>query len=112
MAESLTREQVERIAALSGLRLSPEEVEAERVRLTAVLGYIDRLSEIDVDGVEPLTQVGEEHSRLRDDAEGPTLPTERLAEMAPAWYESVNADGEPGAGFIRVPKVLGDGGGA
>ena len=111
MAE-LSRDDVLKVARLSKLELPESDIEPERARLAAVLGYVERLAEVDLEGVEPLAHVGEETNRLAaDEPTTEAISNERAAEMWPASYESPNADGEVER-YIRVPKVLGDGGGA
>lgn len=98
----LTAEEVRKVARLGRLALTDEQIEQYRAQLSAVLGYMDRLRQVDVTGVEPITHVGEAVNRLDDDAPAPTLPTDALMSMAPhAWPP-----------FIRVPKVIEQGGGA
>ena len=114
MAEGLSAEQVKKIAALSGLSLGDDEVPAEAERLSAVLDHMTCLGELDLEGVEPLAQVGEEHSRVRTDEPGKAFDASAAVGLAPASYESMGASGEGGARFFRVPKVIGgeSGGGA
>jgi len=96
---SLTPDQVRKVARLARLDLPESRVEPMRAQLESVLGYIERLRELDLAGVEPLTNIGDAINRLDPDEPGPTLPTDVLMKMAPA--------AEPP--FIKVPKVL-DGG--
>lgn len=98
----LTPEQVRKVARLARLDLPDDRVARAAAHLDAVLGYVERLASLDLEGVEPLTHVGGEVNRLDDDAPGPTLPPETVARLAPESFGP----------FIRVPKVLGDGGGA
>jgi aspartyl-tRNA(Asn)/glutamyl-tRNA(Gln) amidotransferase subunit C len=99
----LTPADVAKVASLARLALSPAEAEDARRSLGAVLGYMDRLRSLDLAGVEPLAHVGEgEGNRLRDDTPGEPLPVGVVTGMAPASLGP----------FIRVPKVMGDGGGA
>ncbi|XVJ60978.1 MAG: Asp-tRNA(Asn)/Glu-tRNA(Gln) amidotransferase subunit GatC [Tepidisphaera sp.] len=99
----LTAAEVAKVAKLARLALSPAEMEAARVSMSAVLGYMDRLRELDLAGVEPLAHVSEgEGNRLRSDEPGQALPVETVKKLAPA---SIGP-------FISVPKVIGDGGGA
>lgn len=98
----LTDEAVRKIARLSRLQMPDEAIPEHARRLDAVLGYMERLAEVDTEGVEPLAHAGESGNRLDEDKPGPTLENEDLMRIAPAT--------EPP--FIRVPKVLGDGGGA
>lgn len=102
MEPGLTAEQVRKVAKLSRLALDEAQVEQYRGRLSAVLGYMDRLRKVDLTGVEPLTHIADAVNRLDEDAPGPTLPNETLMKMAPEVMEP----------FIRVPKVLDEGGGA
>ena len=92
---------------------TPISGEIERTKLEAVLGYVERLRELDLDGVEPMTRASDEPARLRDDTPGEPLKGDALATLAPDLYEhqQVDADGEAQTErFIRVPKVLGEGG--
>ena len=105
MADSrppLSGDDVRKVARLSRLAIPEDKLEEYRTRLGAVLAYAECLGRLDLEGVEPLAQVCEEAMCLRADEPGPTLPTEALMRMAPASMPP----------FVRVPKVLGDGGGA
>lgn len=110
MAESagnpgLTDADVRKVARLARLELSDAQVHAMRDQLAAVLGYVERLRGLDLTGVEPMAHVGEGGrgvNRLDEDVPGPTLSNADLMRMAPEKMEP----------FVKVPKVLGDGGGA
>lgn len=105
MAEApraLSADEVCKVARLARLEIPPGRVEEHRQRLGAVLAYAECLGQLDLEGVEPLAQVCEEGMCLRADEPGPTLPNEALMRMAPASMPP----------FVRIPKVLGDGGGA
>lgn len=98
----LSASQVRKIAALSRLSPTDEEVERYRHQLSAIITYVNRLKELDLTGVEPMAHVGDTTNRLDEDVPGPTLPTATLMAMAPRTWDS----------FVRVPKVIGEGGGA
>ncbi len=53
----LTREQVLKIAKLARLGISDAEVEKYQVQLSGIISYIDKLNEVNTDGVEPTAQV-------------------------------------------------------
>ena len=91
-----------KVARLSRLAITDEQARVYQGQLAAVLGYMERLRGADLAGVEPLTHVSGAVNRLDEDAPGPTLPTETLMRMAP---ESMPP-------FVKVPKVIDDGGGA
>ncbi len=98
----LTADEVRKVARLSRLALTDEQVERYRGQLSAILGYVQRLQQVDLAGVEPMAHVGETVNRLDDDVPGPTLSVEALMKMAPDTMPP----------FIKVPKVIGDGGAA
>lgn len=102
MSEPLSEAYVRKVAKLARLALSDEQVRLYQGQLSAVLGYVERLRELKLDGVDPLANVGETVNRFRDDVPGAMLPNEALMRIAP---ESMPP-------FVKVPKVIGDGGGA
>ena len=102
MAQDLSRQHVERIARLARLDPGPEKLAVYQGQLSAVLKYVERLEALDLDGVEPMASPMDRAGAMRADSPGATLSPADLIAMAPAHFES----------FVRVPKVLGDGGGA
>ena len=90
----IDREQVLHVARLARLRLSDEEIETMTGELSKVLDHIEKISELDLDGVEPTSHVVELENVLRDDVPRPSLPRETVLEQAP------DSDG---SGF-RVPS--------
>lgn len=100
MAEPLlSADDVRKVARLSRLALTESQVESYRHQLSAVLGYIDRLRQLDLKSVEPMAHAAETVNRLDDDTPGRTLPNSALMNLAPDKMEP----------FIRVPKVIDDG---
>jgi aspartyl-tRNA(Asn)/glutamyl-tRNA(Gln) amidotransferase subunit C len=98
----LSPEYVRRIAELARLEIPDDKVGFYADRLGAVLEYAKRLSEVDTTGIEPMSHPHDVSNRLRDDEPGPTLPRETFMAMAPETVEP----------FVKIPKVIGDGGGA
>lgn len=98
----LSEAEVRKVARLSRLALTDEQLAEQRTRLAAVLGYVERLRELDLEGVEPLAHPGEAVNRLDEDEPRETLAAGTLAAMAPSSFGA----------FVKVPKVIGDGGGA
>jgi aspartyl-tRNA(Asn)/glutamyl-tRNA(Gln) amidotransferase subunit C len=101
MAERLSLEEVRHVAALARLKLSDEELELYRTQLASVLEHIARLQRIDVEGVEPLAHPHDLTARLEADEVAPSMPRQRVLEIAPAVEET----------YLAVPKVLDHGGG-
>lgn len=95
----LSADDVRKVARLSRLALSEAQVESYRRQLSAVLGYVDRLRQLDLASVEPMAHVADTVNRLDEDTPGPTLPNSTLMGLAPDTMEP----------FIRVPKVIDEG---
>jgi aspartyl-tRNA(Asn)/glutamyl-tRNA(Gln) amidotransferase subunit C len=102
MSEPLSEAYVRKVAKLARLALTDEQVRLYQGQLSAVLGYVERLGELDLEGVDPLANVGETVNAFRNDEPGTMLSNASLMELAP--------DATPP--FVKVPKVIGDGGGA
>jgi aspartyl-tRNA(Asn)/glutamyl-tRNA(Gln) amidotransferase subunit C len=94
----LSREDVQHVARLARLHLSDEELERMREQLDAILAYIDKLAELDVEGVEPTAHAVPLVNVMRDDAVAPCLPQEASLANAP------DRAGE----FFRVPRIIED----
>lgn len=93
----ITRDDVLHLARLSSLQLGDDEIEPMRADLENILGYIERLSELDTEGVEPTYQVtGLSNVWRQDEVDTYGISTEQLLDLAP----SVTDD------QIKVPKVL------
>lgn len=98
----LTMQQVQHVAALARLALSDEEMIAIGKDLKAILHHVDKLSAVDVTGVEPMTSPHSHCSRLHTDVAEPPLSAETVLDLAPATEGTL----------IAVPKVLTGGGDA
>ncbi len=101
----LTPDDVRKVARLARLSLTDEQVNAYRTQLAGVLALMDKLSEVDVSGVEPMSHPSEAVNRLAEDAPSagaPMLPTSALLGIAPETMDQ----------FVKIPKVIGEGGGA
>ncbi|MBU0625853.1 Asp-tRNA(Asn)/Glu-tRNA(Gln) amidotransferase subunit GatC [Patescibacteria group bacterium] len=64
---SLTPEEVDKIADLARLELSDEERSAFRYQLSSILDYVGKLSEVDIEGVEPMSHSIPVFNVLRED---------------------------------------------
>jgi aspartyl-tRNA(Asn)/glutamyl-tRNA(Gln) amidotransferase subunit C len=101
MTAKVTIKDVEQVAELAHLELSPEETPGMVADLNAVLDYVAELNELDTRGVTPLAQVSElqgagRQGTLRPDVVLPSL--DRALVMA----EAPETDGA----FFKVPKVI------
>ena len=92
----ITREDVERVAALARLSLSEEEAVRAAAELDTILEYVEELAKVDTEGVEPTYHVLPLATPFREDrAEAPLDPELALA----------NAPEREGSAFV-VPKVI------
>ena len=94
----ISREDVLNVARLARLHLTDEEAERMREQLDAILAYVDKLRELDVDGVEPTAHAVPLVNVMRDDGLVPSLPQEAALHNAP------DRAGE----FFRVPRIIED----
>lgn len=79
----LDRDQVLHVARLARLELDESEVERMAAELSKVLGHVERIRELDLDGVPPTSHVVDVTSVLRSDEPVPCLPRELVLESAP-----------------------------
>ena len=87
---------VRHIAKLARIAVSDAEAEALAPELSNILGWIEQLQEVDVDGVEPMTAVIPNTLRLRDDEVTDGGIRDAVLANAPAAEH----------GFFAVPKVI------
>ena len=92
----ITIEQVEYVARLARLALDEEEKKRLAAQMSAILEYVEKLSEVDVSDVEPTSHVLPLVNVMREDVVVPPIPREKALLNAP--------DEEDGQ--FRVPAVL------
>jgi aspartyl-tRNA(Asn)/glutamyl-tRNA(Gln) amidotransferase subunit C len=95
----LTEKEVRYVAGLANLTLSDAEVPKMVADMGEILAHMDRLSEIDTTGVEPMAQVlyaADDLASLREDTPRPTLGSEAALANAPL----------SGPGYFKVPLVI------
>lgn len=95
----LTEKEVRYVANLANLSLTEEEIGRMVHDLGGILEQMDRLGEIDTEGVEPMAQVlfeTDETATLRPDVERAPLGSELAVANAPVTS----------GGFFKVPKVI------
>jgi aspartyl-tRNA(Asn)/glutamyl-tRNA(Gln) amidotransferase subunit C len=90
----IDRDQVLHVARLARLELSDSEIERMAGELSGILEHVDRISALDLDGVEPTSHVVALENVLRADEPEPCLPRDRALEQAP----------DPDDGAFRVPS--------
>jgi aspartyl-tRNA(Asn)/glutamyl-tRNA(Gln) amidotransferase subunit C len=79
----LDRDQVLHVARLARLELSDDEVDQMAAELSKVLDHIEKIRELDLDGVLPTAHVIDLVNALRADDPEPSLPREVILAAAP-----------------------------
>lgn len=92
----VTLEIAAHVARLARLRLAPEELERLRADLERILGYVDQLQAVDVNGAPPTMHVLDAALPLRDDGPPEALAHDVALREAPVKEE----------GLFAVPKVI------
>ena len=87
---------VRRIAHLARIAVADEEVEPLQGELNAILAFVEQLSEVNVEGVEPMTSVTPMKMKMRDDAVTDGNIADDIVKNAPASEDH----------FFLVPKVV------
>ena len=97
----ITRVEVEKIADLARLELTAQETDLFTEQLGAIIGYVEKLNELDMTDVPPMSHCvpagGDSEYARRDDKVRPSLGQKLAVENAP--------DSE--AGYFKVPRVIG-----
>ncbi|NLW07299.1 MAG: Asp-tRNA(Asn)/Glu-tRNA(Gln) amidotransferase subunit GatC [Clostridia bacterium] len=93
---TITAAEVERIALLARLKLTPEEQAAYTEQLNAILEYVDKLNDLDTSAVEPTAYILPLRNVFRDDLVRPGLPRDKALAGAPEVSE----------GQFKVPRVV------
>ena len=89
-------ELIDKLDNLARLQFNPQEKEGIKKDLQQMIGFIDKLNELDTTGVEPLLHVSENINVLREDEVEGTISREEAFRNAPLHDEQ----------FFKVPKVI------
>jgi len=92
----ITKQEVEHVARLARLELSELEKEKLTDQLSNILTYVEKLNELDTQGVEPTSHILDINNVMRDDVAVASLTQEQALANAP----------EKAAGHYKVPKII------
>ena len=87
---------IDKLSRLAMLRFSEAEREEIRSDLQKMIGFVDKLKELDTTGVEPLLHMSANRNALRNDETGNMIPRNVALGNAPL-HDSA---------FFKVPKVI------
>jgi len=93
----ISRDEIKKVASLARLEMSEAEVDNMAGHLDNILGYINKLNELDTTGVAPTTHAIAIHNAFREDVVHESLPREEALKNGPR---------QNGEAFV-VPKVVG-----
>jgi aspartyl-tRNA(Asn)/glutamyl-tRNA(Gln) amidotransferase subunit C len=92
----LTKEEVLKIANLARLELSPDDVEKYAGQLSAILNYVEKLNQLNVDGIEPTAHAIQVPTPFREDVVVEDQTREKSFQNAP------DREGD----LFKVPRVM------
>ena len=92
----ITNKLIQDIAALAKLEFDEKSAEQMKADLEKIIGFFDKLSEIDTDGVDPLIYLSEEVSVLREDEIKAVVSQVEALKNAP----------EKDSDYFKVPTIL------
>ena len=96
MRKQIDREDMEHLCVLGKLNLQEREYEAAAGELQKMLDYVEKLEELDTEGVEPLCQMQTGENVFRAETVTGADRREELLEGAPARKE----------GYFQVPRTV------
>ena len=92
----INRDVLDKIAHLARLEFDEKDAGKMMKDMTAIVNWVEKLNEVDTEGVEPLTTMSHEINSLREDEVKPHLDHEEAVKNAP----------KKDSDYFRVPKVL------
>jgi len=93
---SVDTDTVKRVARLARIKVSDDQAEKMTGELNEILGFVEQLDEVSIDGVEPLTSVVEQTMKKREDGVKDGGKANDVTVNAPASEDH----------FFMVPKVV------
>ena len=92
----ISRTEVEHVARLARLALQEDELDTMTGQMDAILGYVEKLNELDTDGIEPTAHAVPMENAFRADTVTGSIGIERALQNAP----------ERDGSCFKVPKVI------
>lgn len=92
----LDKESVRKMAQLSRLELTEDEVDAQYAQLTQIVDMMSVLNEIDTTGIEPLNHVMDLHNVMREDIVETSMAIDHVLQNAPEQEDNM----------FRVPRIV------
>ncbi len=94
MSKTISTDDIKRLAHLARLNVPETEMAGMVQDITAILGFVDTIQSVQLDG--SVTETSDEKNVFRDDDVHPIIPAHDLVEAAPLHQDH----------FVKVPKVI------
>mgnify|MGYP000412744830 CR=1 FL=1 len=92
----ITNEMIDKLAKLSKLQFKDEQRDSIREDLSKIIAFVDKIEELDTEGVEPLIHINQEINVLREDEVEETITQAQALKNAP------NKDSD----YFKISTVL------
>jgi len=92
----INKDLIDKIAKLSRLDVPVEQKEKLAKEFVEIVSYVERISELELENIEPMERPGKEPMPLREDTSRETLPVEKALENAPEKSDKK----------FKVPRVI------
>jgi aspartyl-tRNA(Asn)/glutamyl-tRNA(Gln) amidotransferase subunit C len=93
---AIDEKQVDHVAHLSRLNLTDGEKQVFARQMDSILEYVEKLDELDTEGVQPLVHIAPRENVFREDKTGTSLSRKQALQNAP---------GKTG-GYFQVPRII------
>lgn len=92
----INQQDVEHVARLARLSLNPDDLKTMTGQMDAILGYVDKLNELDTTGIEPMAHAVPMSNAFREDQITEPIGVERALQNAP----------QQAGNYFKVPKII------
>jgi len=92
----INQQDVEHVARLARLSLNPDDLKTMTGQMDAILGYVDKLNELDTSGIEPMAHAVPMSNAFREDEITEPIGVEQALQNAPQRNDN----------YFKVPKII------
>ena len=92
----INQQDVEHVARLARLSLNPDDLKTMTGQMDAILGYVDKLNELDTTGIEPMAHAVPMSNAFREDEITDPIGVEQALQNAPQRNDN----------YFKVPKII------
>jgi len=96
MIMKINQQDVEHVARLARLSLNPDDLKTMTGQMDAILGYVDKLNELDTTGIEPMAHAVPMSNAFREDEITEPIGVEQALQNAPQRNDN----------YFKVPKII------